>query len=717
MLRRDFLKGLGVFFVAATVPGVLSACGRDDKQSVDIQYFPQGIASGDPRPESVVIWVRALPMLAGQTHAVTAEVSLDEAFSSLVMRETFVVSEASDYTLKVVVQNLAPDQRYYYRFMTASGQFSAVGRTWTAPSAEDKTDLHFAFVACQNRRHGFYSAYRQMINDDLKASPERQIRFILHLGDFIYETNNDPLMKPLDDALNPLETGLFDQSGKLRTVGPFPEGGTTSGSLHYAKTLADYRHLYREYLRDPDLQAARARWPFICIWDDHEFSDDSWQSEANYNNQGSQASTDEPSQPRKVAANQAWFEYIPVNLAQLDDVPSDLRHTQDFEFASVQETENLAVDESNFAINTDNVNAINTMTIYRSFRFGALMSLLVTDNRSYRSDHAVPEAISGNESLFAHPRMLMPLDLLNQLDAGRTDQNGNPDAFIFADGFRVNPRLNAPVGTMLGSRQKKWWKDTMQATNTPWKFWANPVPLMRFLGNLSALNTDLPDVVLSADSWDGYASERNELMDFLRAQNIANVVSISGDFHAHCAGLVMDDYARQPSDAQEAVATEFVCAGISSVSMFDAVSQISERENPSENEQLLQRLIHYEVTDGNSGQKVVVNNLNNTLLNGALSGLAAAETHSLAEIIAAKNDAVNKHLKYVDTDAQGYALVGLTENLLNVSLITIRGINQDTAGLSPGIKRTARFSVPSSADAGGVDVSDPQIEGTPPFPL
>ena len=39
-------------------------------------------------------------------------------------------------------------------------------------------------------------------------------------------------------------------------------------------TLADYRTVYRAYLTDPDLQDARARWPFVPVWDNHEFS---WQ--------------------------------------------------------------------------------------------------------------------------------------------------------------------------------------------------------------------------------------------------------------------------------------------------------------------------------------------------------------------------------------------------------------------------------------------------------
>ena len=52
---------------------------------------------------------------------------------------------------------------------------------------------------------------------------------------------------------------------------PFPDGVDTEEN-RFAVSLADYRHLYKTYLGDPHLQAARANWPFICTWDDHEFA-------------------------------------------------------------------------------------------------------------------------------------------------------------------------------------------------------------------------------------------------------------------------------------------------------------------------------------------------------------------------------------------------------------------------------------------------------------
>ena len=75
-----------------------------------------------------------------------------------------------------------------------------------------------------------------------------------------------------------------------------------------AASLRDYRTLYRAYLQDPDLQDARARWPFVAIWDNHEFSWMGWQSFQRFGSEVRVAQT------RRVAANQAWFEYQPARV-------------------------------------------------------------------------------------------------------------------------------------------------------------------------------------------------------------------------------------------------------------------------------------------------------------------------------------------------------------------------------------------------------------------
>ena len=715
MLRRDFIKLSGTFLAGASLPGLISACYYNNNSDPSLT-FPQGIASGDPRPSSIAIWTRVAPSNSTISSTnVTAEVALDEDFTTLVLQQNFLVTEQSDFTIRVIVQALEADTFYYYRFIAATEVISRTGRTLTAPLNTDAQDIHFAFVNCQNLRHGFYSAYRRMINDDLLVDDNKKIRFVLHLGDFIYETLNDSLQDPIDAQLNPIRNGLQDRNGNIRAISSFPDGATTPDGTVYANTVEDYRYLYKEYLKDPDLQEARARWPFIHIWDDHEFSDDCWQSEANYIDSGTRSSTNEPSQPRKVAANQAWFEYMPVNLLHLDDVDADLRHSKEYSFTAVDSSSNLIINDQNLASNSDNLAAIDSMTIYRSFRYGRLIELILTDNRSYRSDHAIPEDITGNQPGFLHPRMVMPINLVNELDAGNTANNGDPDIFIVAGGIVTNPRYSSPPGSILGSKQKQWWKDTLGRTDAQWKLWGNSVPLLRLLVNTSALDLGIPDVVLSTDAWDGYAQERNELMNYLIQNDISNVISLSGDVHAHLAGVVMNNY---DDSAQQSAMLEFVSAAISSVPMFAAVEKFTRRENPIPFEQQLRKLITYDSRKTDVvGDNPFVNNLNNTLLNGTASGLAAAQSNNMAAINAAKDPSVNSHLRFIDTNAHGYGIVAVTTNDLTIKLITIDNITTDPGTLGVAIKSMATFIINPTRQGDEPAIAEPVITGTPPFPL
>jgi alkaline phosphatase D len=470
------------------------------------------------------------------------------------------------------------------------------------------------------------------------------------------------------------------------------------------------------------LQAARARWPFICIWDDHEFSNDCWQSEANYIDIGNNSSTDEPSQQRKVAANQAWFEYTPANLTKPETMDEDLVHMKPFESVSVSNTPNDTMDDNNLSSNEDNLSAIGSMTIYRSLRFGQFVNLLLTDNRSYRSDHAIPESISGNSSFFLHPRVASPLNILNQLDAGKTANEGSPNSHIYTGEVIPNPRLNSPPGTVLGSPQKHWWKEILRRSDTDWNIWANSIPLTRLLLNLSAADGTLPDAVLSSDTWDGYCTERNELMAYLLNNGIDNLVSFSGDLHAHIAGLVMHDYEvfhnSDTTDQAIPVLAEMVCAGISSRSQFSAVEELVRFDNPGSLEQTLRNLVTYDAAQTTQpSEDPLVNNLNNTLLNGARSGLIASITNSREDIGNYREPLVNGHVKFIDSGANGYGLALASESEISVQLVTVSEVITDPTQATPQIAYTANFSITNTSAGNGVRIDGPMIQGTPPFPF
>ena len=719
MKRREFIRNTGWFVVGAAVVGV-PACATDDTSLAQASEmnndlaarfsFPQGVASGDPRATSVVLWTRVV--VAGTADAacgpvqVRVQVSSNADLQSLVVDQEIAATPDSDHTVRVLVTGLKPGTDYHYQFVAGGDKIS--GRTRTAPAATADVQVNLAWVSCQDFSGGNYGAYRQLIIDDNARPAADRIHAVVHLGDVIYETRNDVAQTALDANFQPLV--LTNRDGSPRLVAAFPSGGGTRAGLNFAETLADYRHLYKTYLADPDVQAARARWPFVSIWDDHEFSDDAWQSQGNYTNE---AGMDEADQTRRIAASQAWFEFVPVQLTGSGGVRGVPSQARDFAPAQVQDAPFTAPDADGFVEEPNNVAAIGAITIYRSLRFGKHVELVMTDERSYRSDHAIPEELTNNPVFFA-PRAVLPLPLVNTLDAGRTANSNNPpDTVSFLGGAVVFPNVRkaSPPGTMLGARQKTWWKATMKGSDATWKLWGNEVTLMRL--KIQQLGpTDVSDRVVAGDSWDGYATERTELMTYLRTQAIQNVVVLSGDIHAGFAGTILDDF---DGAAPQVVACELVTPGISSNSLFSFFEAATRAVDPG-----LRGLITVDATSG--GGANFTENLNLLLLDGVQSAgtfagaiaQGAPAPIALGAALAAADPNTNPHLKYVDSNAQGYGYAKITADQIAATIVTINRPIAPATDAGPGVKRTASFTIPRNNPAGMVG---PIITGTAPFPL
>jgi alkaline phosphatase D len=718
MKRREFIRNTGWFVVGAALVGV-PGCATDGTSIAEAEAdsdlatrfsFPQGVASGDPRATSVVLWTRVV--VAGAADAacgavrVRVQVSSNADLQSLVVDHEIEAAPDSDHTVRVLVTGLRPGTDYHYQFVAGRDKIS--GRTRTAPAASADVQVNLAWVSCQDFSPGNYGAYRQLINDDNARAAADRIHAVVHLGDVIYETRNDVSQVALDDNFQPIE--LTNRDGSPRQVPAFPSGGGTRAGLNFAETLADYRHLYKTYLADPDVQAARARWPFVSIWDDHEFSDDAWQSQANYTNE---SGMDEADQTRRIAASQAWFEFVPVQLTGSGGVKGVPNQARDFAPAQVQDAAFIAPDDDGFVEEPNNVAAIGAITIYRSLRFGKHVELVMTDERSYRSDHAIPEELTNNPVFFA-PRAVLPLPLVNTLDAGRTANNNNPpDTVSFLGGAVVFPNVRkaSPPGTMLGKRQKAWWKATMKGSDATWKLWGNEVTLMRL--KIQQLGpTDVSDRVAAGDSWDGYSTERTELTTFLRTEAIHNVVVLSGDIHAGFAGTIMDNF---DGAAPQAVACELVTPGISSNSLFSFFEAATRAVDPG-----LRGLITVDATSG--GGSRFTENVNLLLLDGVQSAgtfagaiaQGAPAPIALGAALAAADPNTNPHLKYVDSNAQGYGYAKITADQIAATIVTINRPIGPATDAGPGVKRTASFTIPRNNPAG---MTGPIVTGTKPFPL
>ena len=65
--------------------------------------------------------------------------------------------------------------------------------------------------------------------------------------------------------------------------------------------------------------------------------------------------------------------------------------------------------------------SFQNIQIYRSFVFGDLATLVMTDERLYRSDHIIPETQTGSE---IGDRYFVPQDILSQVEAAKMASTG-----------------------------------------------------------------------------------------------------------------------------------------------------------------------------------------------------------------------------------------------------------------------------------------------------
>ena len=244
--------------------------------------FTLGVASGDPTPESVILWTRLAPVpsdgggMPDRPIPVTWQVATDDGFDDIVATGTEMALPGLGHSLHIDASGLEADSWFSYRFL--AGSFvSPTGRARTLPATDSSPQqLRFAFSSCQNYEHGFYAAHRHLVDEEADL--------FFWLGDYIYEygPSEFPFESPTGDAR------LHDS----------PE----------VSDLVAYRNRYALYRSDPDLQAHHAANPWVITWDDHEVDNDHAADISENNDDPSTFST------RRAAAYQAWYEHMPVRL-------------------------------------------------------------------------------------------------------------------------------------------------------------------------------------------------------------------------------------------------------------------------------------------------------------------------------------------------------------------------------------------------------------------
>ena len=455
LTRRQFIAA------AAALGGCAVWAGRDVhpsrlKPQERRDLYPQGVASGDPQADSVILWTRR-PFATGSAAAeLTVEVALDPEFRQVVASAPAVVQEDSDWTCRALVGNLAARTVYWYRFTDAQGNGSRVGRTVTAPRDRDAKPVKFAFVSCQAVNEGAQNAYRRMLYEDRRAPEAERLGFALHLGDFIYEVVQYP-----DEVKTRYDRTIYDLG-----IGRLPDSRKV-GNFHVPTTLAGYRLIYQAYLNDPDIQDARAYLPFVAMWDNHEFSWQGWQSWVKF------GKTVEPRQTWRVAAMQAWFEYQPARVAKSGAAGFDPRRLERFDGPAVVDAPITQCDAAGLGQEHNNLAAINCLTGYRAFRYGRNVEMFITDNHSFMMEDPtnLPELEKLPVPDFAG---MYPEEVVAIVEGGRAYDGGKPPAKIrFGDAEIDNYRKDAPPWTILGEKQKRWFIERLRASQATWKIWGS----------------------------------------------------------------------------------------------------------------------------------------------------------------------------------------------------------------------------------------------------
>ena len=491
--RRGLVRALGAATLGASAlhPALGQAAGPATSPDVD---FRHGVASGDPLADRIILWTRVSPKrgsFAGPAN-VEWEVAQDDAFGRVVQRGVATTGPERDYTVKVDAAGLKPNSGYFYRFRVGK-TVSPVGRTRTLPQGRvDRMVL--AVASCAFFSTGFFNSYREIAKLE-------HVDLVLHLGDYLYDYGSTP------DQLG-MSVGL--KIGRI----PTPANETV--------TLADYRERHACYRLDPDLQAAHARAPWICVWDDHESANDAWMGGAQNHqaNEGNWAA-------RRTAAVRAYYEWIPIR---------DPQAGRAFE-------------------------AIN-----RSFELGDLATLVMLESRLLARSRQL--SLSDPEDLprlvfdvsdAAHPKAVTDeATVARVLAAARGGKVPTPYA-VRPDIEALKRRLADPDRQLLGREQEAWLRGEIAGSVRAGKRWqviGNQVVMARTVfpdviaamgkARWEAARAEMPPGIRDAvesivkagpalpsglDSWNGYPAARSRMDDML-AQPGATPLVLSGDSHA-----------------------------------------------------------------------------------------------------------------------------------------------------------------------------------------
>ena len=305
--RRTFLLGTAG---AATLAGLATssspAAARGRRPGADADPFTLGVASGDPLPESVILWTRLAPdpldPSGGMPDRPVPVVWQVMDGRRVVRAGAALARPELGHSVHVDVRGLRPGREYTYRFRSGR-HVSPVGTTRTAPHPHARVDaVTLAVANCQDWQNGFWAGYAALAADPTD--------YVIHVGDYIYE---------------------YDPAGEAAVR---EHNAPATPGLDQLVTLGDYRTRHALYRTDPALQAAHASAPWMVVWDDHEVENNYADLIDEIDDTGARLQAPEVFARQRAAAYQAYYEHMPIRADYTLGSP-DLRIYRRFDFGSL----------------------------------------------------------------------------------------------------------------------------------------------------------------------------------------------------------------------------------------------------------------------------------------------------------------------------------------------------------------------------------------------
>ncbi|RBM22156.1 alkaline phosphatase [Streptomyces sp. PT12] len=177
--------------------------------------------------------------------------------------------------------------------------------------------------------------------------------------------------------------------------------------------------------------------------------------------------------------------------------------------------------------------------------------------------------------------------------------------------------VDSPGRTIAGRAQLDWLTSGLSASDARWHLIGNSVMISpvafgsvpaHLLGPIAeCLGIPAGGLAIGTDQWDGYTHDRERLLGHLHGEGIANTVFLTGDIHMHWANDVPLNAALYP--LSPSVATEFVVTSVTSDNLDD---------------------------------------------------ILGVPPHTLSGVAEAAVRAANRHVRWVDMDSHGYAVLDVT---------------------------------------------------------